>query len=51
MSKLVYDSGMLMFVHVQDEVHGISKRTGWTPYPVRAIGTMHWYTTHPTIKR
>jgi peptide/nickel transport system substrate-binding protein len=51
MSKLVYDSAMLMFVHVQDELYGINKRTGWTPYPVRAIATMHWYATHPTIKR
>jgi peptide/nickel transport system substrate-binding protein len=51
MSKLVYDSGMLMFVHVQDELYGIDKRTGWTPYPVRALATMHWYATHPTIKR
>jgi peptide/nickel transport system substrate-binding protein len=51
MSKLVYEQAMLMFVHVQDELYGIDKRTGWSPYPVRAIGTMHWYATHPTIKR
>ena len=40
-----------MFVHVQDELYGVDKRTGWTPYPIRALATQHWYTLHPSIKR
>ncbi|MBI4493132.1 MAG: hypothetical protein HY690_10120 [Chloroflexi bacterium] len=51
LSKLAYEQAVLMFVHVQDELYGIDKRTGWTPYPIRALGVHHWYANHPSIKR
>jgi ABC-type transport system substrate-binding protein len=51
LNKLAYERAMLLFVHVQDELYGIDKRTGWMPSPVRALAAQHWYTLHPSIKR
>ena len=51
LGKLAYERAMLLFIHVQDEMYGIDKRTGWTPYPIRALAAHHFYTLHPSIKR
>ena len=51
LGKLAYERAMLLFIHVQDELYGIDKRTGWMPSPIRAVAAHHWYTQHPSIKR
>jgi peptide/nickel transport system substrate-binding protein len=51
LNKLAYEQALLLYVHVQDELYGVDKRAGWTPYPLRALATQHWYALHPTIKR
>jgi peptide/nickel transport system substrate-binding protein len=51
LNKLAYEQAFLLYVHVQDELYGVDKRAGWTPYPLRALATQHWYALHPTIKR
>ena len=51
LSRMAYEQAFLLFIHVQDEIYGRNKLTGWTPYPVRAIAVHHWYALGRTIKR
>jgi peptide/nickel transport system substrate-binding protein len=51
LSKLAYERALLLFTHVQDELYGIDKRTGWSPYPIRGVAVHHWYALHPSLKR
>jgi peptide/nickel transport system substrate-binding protein len=50
-SQLAHDQALLMFIHVQDELYGVNKRTGWAPNPVRGLSTQHWYALNRTIRR
>jgi peptide/nickel transport system substrate-binding protein len=51
LSKLAYEQALLLFVHIQDDVYGIDKRTGWSPYSVRAQATNQFFALHPSLKR
>lgn len=51
LSKLAYERALLLFIHVQDELYGIDKRTGWSPYPVRALAVHHLYALQAGLRR
>jgi peptide/nickel transport system substrate-binding protein len=51
LGRLAYAQAVILFTHVQDELYGIDKRIGWTPYPLRASASQHYYALHPSLAR
>jgi peptide/nickel transport system substrate-binding protein len=47
LSRWAQDQGLLMFIHVQDELWGADKRTGWQPWSLRGLATQSFYYRDP----
>ena len=47
LSRWAQDQGLLLFIHVQDELWGADKRTGWQPWSLRGLATQSFYYRDP----
>ncbi len=48
LSRWAQENGLLLFIHVQDEVWGADKRLGWQPFAIRGIATQSFYFRDPS---